>query len=356
MKLPALNGTTIYAEQVSNYFKAEVISSNALNWKAVYKKGRTGEGHKILHNPLFKNSGLFVKLKEASRKYSFINSMIRGPVTPGMLGALLRKDFDVIYSITLPFFNNYIALMASRLKRKKSVISPFYIKGVVPDSYSKLLKKYDLVLACTEYERKCLKKLCVRNVKLNPIGINLKPFKKADGKRFRKKYGVNEDERMVLFVGNANHEKGAYTILKAAGKVKARFVFLGPRTPGFKSRAKGLKNVLLVNPQLRNKYDAFSACDVYAMPSRVEAFGITYLEAWAVKKPVIAADTPQAREVIGSDGLLVKFGDEEALAGAINESFNRKDLGRSGYKKLVKKYTEDKVMKELSNLISQQVY
>ena len=47
------------------------------------------------------------------------------------------------------------------------------------------------------------------------------------------------------------------------------------------------------------------------MPSRSDAYGISYLEAWASKKPVIGADTPVMREVIQheKDGLLVKFDD-----------------------------------------------
>ena len=55
------------------------------------------------------------------------------------------------------------------------------------------------------------------------------------------------------------------------------------------------------------KSAALDACDVYAMPSSHETFGIGYLEAWLHEKPVIGGDIPPLREVIahGVDGLLV---------------------------------------------------
>ncbi len=352
MQLPALNGTTIYAEQLRKYFNAKVVASNALDWKAVYKKGKKGKGHSIIYNPLFKNSKIFVKAERATRKLPLLNSTIHGPVAPGMLPKLLSMNWDVIYSLTLPFFNNYIALWSAKILKRKCVITPFYIKGAVPDSYAKLLKKYDLIFACTKYEKQCLEKLGVKNIKISPMCVDPKPFEKADGIRFRKKYKIKSNEKIVLFVGNANYEKGAYALLKAAKKVSARFVFLGSRTPGFRARAKGLKNVLLVNPQLKNKYDAFAACDVYAMPSRIDAFGIAYLEAWAAKKPVIAADTLQAKEIIEDAGLLVRFNDVKSLTKAIKESFGRRNLGLKGYKKLIKNYTEEKVMKKLKGIIT----
>jgi len=349
MQLPALNGTTIYANQLSNYFKAPVIASNALDWKAVYKKGKThNKGFRVVRNPLFNNSSLFVKFERLTKSLPLINSIIHGPLTPAMPLKLLKSDWDIVHSLTLPFYNNYIAMTAAKLKRRKCAITPFFIKGVVPDSYSKLLKNYDLVLACTEYEKKCLNELGLRNVHVIPMSVNPKPFEKASGSRFRKTYGISDEERIVLFVGHANLEKGAYSLLEAALRVKARFVFMGAHTPGFKSRIKS-NNVLLVNPQLKNKFDAFAACDVYAMPSRVEAFGITYLEAWASKKPVIAADNPVSREVIGNAGLLVNFGDTNALIKAINNSFEQKGL--AGYNKLVENYSEDKVMSDYMKLL-----
>ncbi len=61
----------------------------------------------------------------------------------------------------------------------------------------------------------------------------------------------------------------------------------------------------------------FHACQLFALPSRGEGFGLVYLEAFAHGKPCIAADAGGAPEVIdSSSGLLVPFGAPAALASA----------------------------------------
>lgn len=341
MQLPAINGTTVYAEQLKSNFKARVASTNALDWIAFHSpKGKTHEnGYEVKHLKSLRDNAFLSRVKKETT--GLMNAYANGPISPGLLKELIKSDADIIHSLTLPFLNNYYAYYACRLTGRKSVITPFYIKGLISESHKSLLRKFDLVLACTEYEKKCLG---LSNVKVSPMCVDPEPFRKADGEGFKDKYNIKG--RLVLFVGHANYMKGAYNMLRAAKKIKATFAFMGPHTRGFKAKAKGLKNVKLINPQLRNKHDAFAACDCYCMPSRVEAFGITYLEAWAAKKPVIAADTPVAREVIGGTGLLTSFGKD--LTGIISESFNRKDLGLKGYKKLMSHYTESKVMSELA--------
>lgn len=352
MQLPAINGTTVYAEQLRSNFKATVLSTNALDWIAFHSpRGKTHhKGYEIKHLESLRDYKTLHQAKKDTQ--GLMNALINGPISTGLFKELIKSKADIIHSLTLPFLNNYYALWAAKLTGKKSVITPFYIKGLVRN-HLRLLKKFDLVLACTEYEKECLG---LNNVKVSPMCVDPEHFKKADGTRFRDKYNIKG--KLVLFVGHANYEKGAYNLLRAAREVKATFAFMGPHTRGFKKRARGLKNVKLINPQLRNKYDAFAACDCYCMPSRVEAFGITYLEAWACQKPVIAADTPVTREVIGEDGLLIPFGNN--LTEAINESFNRQDLGKKGYNTLLKKYTENKVMKNLKenflNTLNNQIH
>jgi len=343
MQYPAINGTTVYAEQLRNYFNANLISTNALDWISFHAiKGKTHKnGNEITHLKSLKDTEtLSIMRRESS---GLLNAYVNGPISRGMLKELMNCDSEIIHSLTLPFLNNYYTYYASKITGKKCAITPFYIKGVVSESHKELLKKFDLVLACTEYEKECIGN---ENVKVVPMSVNPEKFNKASGKRFRDKYQI--EGPLVLFVGHANYEKGSYTILEAAKKVKATFAFMGPHTNGFKSRARGLKNVKLINPQLTNKYDAFAACDVYAMPSRVEAFGITYLEAWACKKPVITADTPVTREVIGDDGLLVPF--DSDIASIVTESLERKELGLKGYDKLINNYTEKIAMSKLEKL------
>jgi phosphatidylinositol alpha-1,6-mannosyltransferase len=60
----------------------------------------------------------------------------------------------------------------------------------------------------------------------------------------------------------------------------------------------------------------YTACEVFAMPSRGEGFGLVYLEAMACGKPVIGGAHGGAPEVIedGKTGFLVQHDDAAQLA------------------------------------------
>jgi glycosyltransferase involved in cell wall biosynthesis len=93
------------------------------------------------------------------------------------------------------------------------------------------------------------------------------------------------------------------------------------------------------------KASIFDACDVFAMPSIAESFGIAYLEAWLCAKPVIGARIGAVQCVIedGRDGLLVDPEDAGGLAGAIlklvRDADLRQRLGRRGQEKTLARFT-----------------
>ena len=82
--------------------------------------------------------------------------------------------------------------------------------------------------------------------------------------------------------------------------------------------------------------------DIFVMPSRSDAYGIVYLEAWATKTPVIAANFPAMQEVINEkkDGILVEFDNTENLCDEILSLLaspeKRIQMGENGYAKIQK--------------------
>jgi glycosyltransferase involved in cell wall biosynthesis len=65
-------------------------------------------------------------------------------------------------------------------------------------------------------------------------------------------------------------------------------------------------------------------------PSYEEPFGLSIVEAMAMRKPVIACNTGGVPEIIthGSDGWLVEERSHEAVAGAIVTLLNNRELCR----------------------------
>ncbi|MCP4542864.1 MAG: glycosyltransferase family 4 protein, partial [Chloroflexi bacterium] len=104
------------------------------------------------------------------------------------------------------------------------------------------------------------------------------------------------------------------------------------------------------------KRDLMAACDMLVMPSRVDSFGIVYLEAWLYRKPVIGARAWGIDDVItrGQDGLLVPFGDESALAEAIVHLLDHPkkavEMGIHGEAKVYKEHTWESKFAQVHSL------
>jgi glycosyltransferase involved in cell wall biosynthesis len=72
----------------------------------------------------------------------------------------------------------------------------------------------------------------------------------------------------------------------------------------------------------------YRACDLVCVPSRAEPFGRTAIEAFAVGTPVVASAVGGLQDIIedGDTGLLVPYGNEEALTGSLRRLLEAPDL------------------------------
>jgi len=152
------------------------------------------------------------------------------------------------------------------------------------------------------------------------------------------------------------HLVDAMAIVQRA-RPDAILVAMGPEVDqrlGERIEEKGLRS--LIFGYYEEKWNLYDACDVFAMPSRADSFGLVYCEAWMRGKPVIGARCGSVPWVIhdGTDGLLVPFGDVDSLAEAllrlIMQPTLRRKMGEAGKTHVLRTYTVACVVPRLLDL------
>lgn len=236
----------------------------------------------------------------------------------------------------------------------------------IPEEALKYLRMGDAVWTTTSHEREYLLGRGIDSGRLPEIGAGVWPdeFRGGDGKGIRERFGLGHAP-VVLFVGRREKDKGVETLARSMERVwkrfpEARLMLAGPSVRSSDGRAldewiKRFRGSVVSLDSFNDdeKKDIYDACDVFVLPSRIESFGIVYLEAWVCGKPVIGADIGSTRSIIreGKDGLLARFDDAEMLADKIccliEHPDLRRSMGEEGRKKVIEGYTWDAVVDRL---------
>jgi glycosyltransferase involved in cell wall biosynthesis len=213
-----------------------------------------------------------------------------------------------------------------------------------------LYRRVDAVFAQSDYEVNYLAERGVPREKLVRTACASSVSSAGNGARFRRQHDL-AGKHLVLFVGRKSREKGYHALRQAIGQLaecgqSVTLVSIGrdvdPPYPPLDARF----DIDLGAATDETKQDALAACDVFALPSEAESFGIVYLEAWAYGKPVICGTAPASRElVIGNDGGLATDGSARDIARQLVELFSdrehRQCLGQNGQRALAAHYTPE---------------
>jgi glycosyltransferase involved in cell wall biosynthesis len=161
---------------------------------------------------------------------------------------------------------------------------------------------------------------------LPPIKISPTPLFDKRGKNI---FGIDNNEKIVGFVGRIGWEKGLEYLIEAMKNIKAKLVLVGPykEVVGDKTYEK-LKNIIdkkivFYGPMAHENLKAFyEKCDCLVLPSinNLETFGIVQAEAMVCGTPVVASDLPGVRVPVQMTGMgeICKIKDSEDLAKKID--------------------------------------
>lgn len=133
-----------------------------------------------------------------------------------------------------------------------------------------------------------------------------------------------KDAKVALALARLHEKKGIDTLLDATAKLPGLYVWIageGPLEAELKAHCArlGLDDRVRFLGWRNDRGALLAACDVVAFPSRYEPFGTVTVDAWAAKRPLVAADAvgPAAYVKDGENGLLIPKNDPDALAAAM---------------------------------------
>lgn len=220
----------------------------------------------------------------------------------------------------------------------------------------------DALIAMTDTEKRLLAQWGVPRERIHTVGVGPILADHFDGKAFRKRHGIGS-EPIVLFLGRKHELKGIEEVLQSAPKVWAHmpdtlFFFVGPKEGNARkifAEHQEDRVIEIDQVSLQEKTDAIAACDILCMPSMNEALGGVFLEAWTLRKPVIAGDTPPLRELTGDGkgGFLVNLEPAriaEKIIVLLNDRRLREQMGLWGKERVVSRYSWPSITEKMEQV------
>jgi glycosyltransferase involved in cell wall biosynthesis len=200
------------------------------------------------------------------------------------------------------------------------------------------------VLAVSRHTRdRMLSELALEPEKVGVLPNTFDPEMFQPGPKPRyllKRHGIEADDPVILTVcrlANAERYKGYDQLLEVLPSVlrtvpKARYVIAGrgPDRPRVESivRRLGLSERVVFAGYVPDYElpDYYNLCDVFAMPSKGEGFGIVFLEALASGKPVLAGNVDGSVDALlgGELGILIDPDDPSQLRDALIQVLERR--------------------------------
>ncbi len=271
------------------------------------------------------------------------------------------EDRDLIHNVGREYLDSSLAVGADL--DLPVVLTPLahvgqFHGGDRADDFDRY-RRASVITTMTEWERMWYAGRGIDAGRIVTTGMGPNASRSREGAAFRNRHRIPKSAPIVLYVGRRERYKGFVHLLDAAEHVwrthpEARFVFIG--MSGFYgavvdefARYTDERIIEIERASAEERSAALDACDVYAMPSQYETFGLGYLEAWLHEKPVIGGDIPALREVIahGDDGFVVPQRVEDiaaAITTLLADAELRARMGRVGAAKVAERWDWERVM------------
>jgi 1,2-diacylglycerol-3-alpha-glucose alpha-1,2-galactosyltransferase len=228
------------------------------------------------------------------------------------------KLSDIMHYHTIDF-KHYLSLPFSRLKGvnvgsvhflpetiEGSIKLPLFAKNIFYWYIISFYKKMDYLVTCNSYFINKLAEHGIQKEKVAyiPNFVSSKeffPLEENEKKLLRQKYGIKQDEFVVLDVGQVQTRKGVLDFIQVAEKLKdVKFLWAGGFTFGKITAGYTELKKVMENPPPNVKFlgivereqmnEIYNISNILFMPSYQELFPMIILEAFNCKLPILLRD------------------------------------------------------------------
>lgn len=188
------------------------------------------------------------------------------------------------------------------------------------------IEKSDVVTAVSKELINQTVNLIEPNKEILPVYnfVDERVYRKVDASELKKKYGIENDEKVIIHISNFRKVKRVEDVVKAYAQIyreiKSKLLLVGDG-PELTSVSNlvcqlGLKNHVIMLGNQKNIQELLSISDVKLLLSEKESFGLVLLEAMSCGVPCVGTRIGGIPEVIidGETGFICELGDIEDIA------------------------------------------
>lgn len=169
----------------------------------------------------------------------------------------------------------------------------------------------------------------------------------------RSDHDTPDDAPLLLGLGRLHEAKAFDTLIRATAAIAEAHLWIAGEGPQ-RAELEKLIEDLDMGARVKllgwrsDRAALFQAADICVFSSRYEPFGTVFVQAWAQKTPLVTttADGPRQFVKDGEDGLIVEVDDVDAMAEAIKQLINNKELAdklvENGYGRYKNEFTKER--------------
>ena len=367
-----VNASYQIASKQSEDNDVKVISSDSCKERLRFPNGRYDVDVDGIKVDYFRNLSNGFKLK----------TMLDTPLAAPFKIRNDIKGYDIIH---IHEHRQTLAIFASYFARKNNIpyvvqahgsVLPFFQKEGLKNIFDKvfgfkILHNASCVFALTEVEKEQYLKRGVDEDKIEivPLGINLDEYENLpDYGKFRSKFNIGENDKLILFVGRIHEIKGLGLLIDSFNDLinqhnenhsledisssSIKLAIVGPDDGYLVKLEDKIKeysledNVIITGPLYKEeKQEALVDCDLFVMPSKYESFTTSGLEAMACSKPLVLTKNNHIHDWVDGNVGLACDDNKDSLREAIEKVLFDEDLSlifaRNGQKLIKEKYNWD---------------